>query len=38
MISNHILFQFFNFFRTEADNGGEGGGVAEDAGRKEKKG
>ena len=38
MISNHILFQFFKFFRTKADNGHEGGGVAEDAGRKEKKG
>ena len=36
MISNHILFQFL-IFRTEADNdnGCEGGGVAEDEGRKE---
>ena len=35
MISNHILFQFF---RTEADNGGQGGGVAKDVGGNEKKG
>ena len=36
MISNHILFQFFNF-RTEPDNdnGHEGDGVAKDEGRKE---
>ena len=31
-------FPIFKFFRTEADNGHEGGGVAEDAGGKEKKG
>ena len=34
MISNDILFQFF---RAEADNGHDGGGVAEDAGGKEEK-
>ena len=35
MLSNHILFQFF---RTEADNGRQGGGVAEDVGGKDKEG
>ena len=38
MISNHILFQFLNFFRTEADNWRQGGGVAEDVGGKDKEG
>ena len=37
MISNHILFQFFRS-QTDCDKGCEGGGVAEDAGRKEVKG
>ena len=31
-------FPIFKFFRTEADNGRQGGGVAEDVGGNEKKG
>ena len=40
MILNHILFQFFLIFSSQADNdnGPGGGGVAKDAGRKEEKG
>ena len=37
MISNCILFQFFRS-QAESDQGHEGGGVAEDMGRKELKG
>ena len=31
-------FPIFLFFRTEADNGCQGGGVAKDVGRKDKEG
>ena len=38
MISNHILFQFFNFSELKQIMGVRGGGLAEDVGGKDKEG